>query len=257
MEQKVKARINCGNDDKGKCSVCSGIGWTPHIEYKEEYGQNFELWSPCPKCYGINSNDITGTPLHMHDADLSRFDFTAYTVNIDKIRKIVFSLFEDWKMWQAAGRGIYLWSKTCGSGKTFLSVALAKSVMTKYNLRMRFITAPDYVQAVGDSYKRERGERDETQIYRECDLLVLDDIGAQIGRDWQQQELFKLINQRNSNGLITIYTSNSAPENLNVDDRTKSRIMDKSIVILMPEESIRNRKAKEKQNEFLKELGIA
>ena len=39
-----------------------------------------------------------------------------------------------------------------GSGKTFLACCMAKSVMIKYDLQMRFITAPDYLKTVGDNF---------------------------------------------------------------------------------------------------------
>jgi len=44
------------------------------------------------------------------------------------------------------------------------------------------------------------------------------------------------------------------PEDLDLDDRTIDRIMKKSVVLQMPEESIRNRKAKEEQDSFLMDI---
>ena len=163
-------------------------------------------------------------------------------------------MFNQFDKWQGSGKGIYLWSKTPGSGKTFLSCCIAKSIMLKHDLQMRFITAPDYISLVGDSYKKERGELDKSVVYRECPLLVLDDIGAQVDKDWQKQEMFRLINQRMSNGLVTMFTSNMSVENLNVDDRTKDRIIKSSVVVQMPEESIRRKKAKNEQDKFLENI---
>ena len=117
--------------------------------------------------------------------------------------------------------------------------------MMKYDLQMRFITAPDYISVVGDSYKRDRGELDSSEVYRECKLLVLDDIGAQADKDWQRQELFRLINKRMEDGNVTIYTSNM---------RTRDRIVKVSVELQMPEESLRRKKAEMEQNEFLKEV---
>ena len=119
---------------------------------------------------------------------------------------------------------------------------------------MRFVTAPDYISAVGDSYKRERGQEDLSEIYRTCRLLVLDDIAAQKEGDWQEQELFRLINCRLENGCVTIFTSNIPPEKLALNDRTKDRIIKESVVIQMPEESIRRKKAASEQNAFLQSV---
>lgn len=57
--------------------------------------------------------------------------------------------------------------------------------MVKYDLRIRFVTAPDYLTMVGESYKRQEGMMDKSQVFRECALLVLDDIGTQKAGDWQ------------------------------------------------------------------------
>ena len=154
--------------------------------------------------------------------------------------------------WEKTNKGLYLWSKTPGSGKTFLASCLARSVMIKYDLQMRFVTAADYLTAVGASYKYDAF--DNSEVYRNCSLLVLDDIGSQKQGDWQNQELFRLINTRLSSGLITIFTSNYPIDQLNVDERIKSRILRQSIVLQMPEVSIRNQQAQEQQTKFLEDI---
>ena len=88
-------------------------------------------------------------------------------------------------------------------------------------------------------------------VYKECDVLVLDDIGAQAGGKWQEQELFNLVNKRMEHGKITIYTSNMDANALNVDARTRDRIIKTSIVLQMPEENLRKKKAAAEQQSFL------
>lgn len=239
------------------CPACKGMGWETYDATVYDYGlpKIITYARSCSKCSGSRHiNDKTGVPGEFCDADIGKFRWDVYGMDLSKMQKVIMSVFNQWQQWHQCGKGIYLWSKTPGSGKTFLACCMAKSIMLKYDLQMRFITAPDYIAAVGDSYKRERGERDPTQVYRECALLVLDDIGAQTGKEWQQQEMFRLINQRVSNGLVTIFTSNLHVEQLNVDDRTKDRIIKASVVIQMPEESIRRRKAEHESNEFLKSV---
>lgn len=161
------------------------------------------------------------SPPEYCSADLTKFNFEAYKSRMENFRKIVTNFVNEFSRWEKQGKGLYLWSKTTGSGKTFLACCLARSLMMKYDLQMRFITAPDYISVVGDSYKRDRGEMDSSEVYRECKLLVLDDIGAQADKDWQRQELFRLINKRMEDGNVTIYTSNMSTDNLNVDARTQ------------------------------------
>ena len=238
----------------GECPVCHGMGWELYTATVTDYGVPEEVTYAriCPRCKGGHrAIDRTGTPKEYHDADLGKFDFGAYACDMDKMQNLCHSFLGHFADWERAGKGLYLWSKTPGSGKTFLACCLAKSVMMKYDLSMRFVTAPDYIDSVGQSYKRERGEEDPSQIYRECGILVLDDIGAQADKDWQKQEMFRLINRRMEDGNITIYTSNMSTDTLNVDARTRDRIIKTSIELRMPEESIRKKKAAAEQRAFL------
>lgn len=238
----------------GDCPICHGTGWELFFADVLGYGET-EFARRCTHCAeDRRGQDHTGVPEEYRDAGLDRFDFTAYTNDMGKLQQICNSFFRDFKGWEREGKGFYFWSKTPGSGKTFLACCLAKSVMVRYNLTMRFATAIDYINLVGDSYRRERGAYDPSEIYRNCQVLVLDDIGAQADKEWQRQELFRLINRRMELGNITIFTSNLPAEQLNVDERTKDRIIKCSVVLQMPEESIRRKKAAKEQANFLQKI---
>jgi len=252
MEHNQEAALN-----SDVCPVCGGSGWETYNPGEiPGYGIPLDFCRPCTRCRTQRRlQDITGVPPQFRDADLSKFGFDSYSRDMGNLRKIAEDFLKNYReRWEKSGKGLYLWSKTPGSGKTFLSCCIGKSVMIKYDLRMRFITVPDYLARVGESYKRQPGECDESAVYRECDLLIFDDIGAQKSGEWQQQEVFRLINERLNAGKIIIFTSNMCPEDLNLDDRTIDRIMKKSVVLQMPEESIRRREAKEEQDDFLKDI---
>ena len=238
-----------------KCPVCGGTGWELYEKMVDGYDTPLEYSRPCSRCKGIRRvKDETGIPPQFCEADIYKFDFDAYNQDMSRFKKVVWWFFENFETCVKSGKGLYLWSKTPGSGKTFLSCCVARSLMVKYDLRMRFVTAPDYLAAVGESYKKQEGMTDKSQVFRECALLVLDDLGTQKTGDWQQQELFRLINERSNAGKLIIFTSNMLPEKLNVDSRTIDRIRKMSIVLQMPEESIRLKKAQAEQNEFLRRI---
>ena len=235
-----------------ECPVCHGTGWQIYTEHVEGYKEPIEFSKICPKCKGRRRmNDKTGIPPEYCNTDISKFDFSTYRTNMDPMKKIAMSFVNDFPKWQERGKGLYFWSNTPGSGKTFLACCLARSLMIKYGLQMRFITAPFYIDAVRESIKRARGEEDRTKVYRECDVLVFDDIGAQSGGEWQGQEIFNLINNRMEEGKITIYTSNVDVNELNVGSRTRDRIVKTSIILRMPEEGLREKKAELEQQQFL------
>lgn len=252
MEHSQEAVLN-----SDICPVCGGSGWETYNPGEiPGYGIPQDFYRPCTRCRTQRRlQDMTGVPPQFRDADLGKFGFDSYSRDMGNLRKIAADFLKNYReRWEKAGKGLYLWSKTPGSGKTLLSCCIGKSVMIKYDLRMRFITVPDYLAKVGESYKRQPGECDESAIYRECDLLIFDDIGAQKSGEWQQQEVFRIINERLNAGKVIIFTSNMCPEDLNLDDRTIDRIMKKSVILQMPEESIRSREAKEEQDSFLRDI---
>ena len=238
------------------CPVCGGSGYELYRQRVDGYEIPLEFARSCTRCRTQRLlQDMTGVPPQFWNADLSKFGFGSYSHDMGNLRKITEDFLKNYReRWEKSGKGLYLWSKTPGSGKTFLACCLGKSVMIKYDLRMRFITVPDYLAKVGESYKRQQGECDESAVYRECDLLIFDDIGAQKTGEWQTQETFRIINERLNVGKIIIFTSNMCPEDLNLDDRTIDRIMKKSVILQMPEESIRSREAKEEQDGFLRDI---
>ena len=243
--------------DYGECPVCHGTGWETYYATVYDYGlpEEIQYARRCPKCKGgYRAQDRTGVPKEYHEADLGKFDFDIYQRDMSKLRDLCTTFLNHFQKWEMAGKGLYLWSKTPGSGKTFLACCLARSLMIKYDLQMRFITAPDYIDMVGEKIKRARGEEDQTKVFHECDVLVLDDIGAQSGGEWQRQEIFRLVNDRMETGKITIYTSNMSTDSLNVDPRTRDRIVKASVELQMPEESLRRKKAEMEQQQFLREV---
>lgn len=243
-----QAVSNYGKD----CPVCHGTGWELEKRDIPGYGVGHPFAKPCTSCKGKRRPmDLTGVPSQYRDTDLSKFKFNAYSENMEKFEKIVHQYFDNY---ESIERGLYLWSKTPGTGKTFLSCSLGKSIMMRYDLRMRFITVPNYLTLVGESYKRQQGSHDESQIYRECELLIFDDFGKQKSGEWQQQEIFRIIDERANTGKRTFFTSNVLLEQLDVDEATKSRIENVSLIFQMPEESIRHKNAAAKQAEIVNRL---
>lgn len=250
------------DDKKDVCPVCHGNGWELYrpspSELEYAYGGEdlaIEYAKKCSRCFGFKKGeDLTQVPDTFRDADISKFDFKLYRGDLSAVAKIANSLIYDLDKWASRGKGLYLWSNTPGSGKTFLACCIGKSVMIKHNVRFRFTTIGDYIDKVGEGItNRKNGDfNDPSAIFKECEVLVLDDLGTQMDKEWQRVELFKLINERSSNNLITIYTSNYSLKDVKVDERVRSRIYKTAIELHMPEESIRQQKAQAEQNEFLK-----
>lgn len=250
------------SNDEEVCPKCHGTGWELYETEdgtEEIYGQPLMV-SYARKCTcnsrALQNEDRTEFPSNLRDANMAKFDWSAYSVDTSDLKRVCRSFYDDFLKWKSAGKGLYVWSKTSGSGKTFISACMAKGLMFRTGCLVKYVTPVDYINKVALGYKNNKNGNfnDPSKVYRECSLLVLDDIGTQKKDEWYEQELFRLIDERSSNNLSTIFTSNYRIEELNVDERVKSRIMKASITIHMPEESIRNKKAVEEQSDFITKM---
>ena len=112
----------------------------------------------------------------------------------------------------------------------------------KYRRRIKFISSPEYLSRVSEAYKMN------------CDLLVLDDFGSEKRGEWQDQELFRLIDYRMNHGKLLIVTSNLPISELKCDTRISDRLNRLCIPLHFPEESIRAKTAEEENRNFIQSI---
>lgn len=127
------------------------------------------------------------------------------------------------------GKGLFLYSRTKGNGKTswcckimneyFRKVALAN------NLRCRglYVNVPEFFQDLRNLMDMGTDEdrirmRDLIENIKTADLVLWDDIGTESPTKWVREQLYIFINHREANGLSQFYTSNIPPEEL-VDEK--------------------------------------
>jgi len=114
-----------------------------------------------------------------------------------------------------------------GTGKTFTAHVMA-NILVDRGVRVEYTTAFNMVNAF-QKYIQSFG-REDTQIeaYLECDLLIIDDLGAEPTiKNITQEHIYNIINERLVNGRAFIITTNLAPAELmqKYDQRIASRIL--------------------------------
>ena len=116
-----------------------------------------------------------------------------------------------------------------GLGKTHLSLAIAGQA-AKQGAAVLYSSA----QGIIDRYERVRFDRDPTAEDRDfvrmaprCDLLVIDDLGAEFSTAFSQSVLYNLLNDRITAGLPVIFSTNLTLEQLRstYNERIASRIL--------------------------------
>ncbi|MRB85087.1 hypothetical protein GH851_31765, partial [Bacillus thuringiensis] len=81
--------------------------------------------------------------------------------------------------------------------KTHLAAAIANE-LSKQGFIVVFQSVPELLQRIRSTFNSDNKEN-ETQIMRallECDLLILDDIGAEKTTEWVEEKLFNVIDGR-------------------------------------------------------------
>lgn len=255
------------------CPKCKGGGWIivrkSTQRSREVYNSDIELEyaEPCPYCNGGEAqkvNDIrerANIPATYYDASIENFKWDIYlddkgnVVDVSRQRKFVESFIDNFEKWQDKGIGFYIYSKTRGTGKTFLASCICNSIMAKYKISTKFVSASELINL--SKQEPRQGEKNPIDVMCECKVLVLDDIGQKsTGEDWMNDLLFRIIEARYQNKLVTLFTANAKCDELRIDDRVSSRINKISQNIPLPEYSYRLHEAYDEKKDFYKELGL-
>jgi DNA replication protein DnaC len=116
-----------------------------------------------------------------------------------------------------------------GTGKTHLSTAIAKTVI-EAGYEVLYDSAQNIISAFeSDRFRSGYGQGYEPKgdKYLECDLLILDDLGAEFSNQFTVSCLYNLINTRQNKGLATVISTNLYPKELSqkYEDRITSRLL--------------------------------
>lgn len=135
-------------------------------------------------------------------------DLEAFTT-LDNYKNDVLSMVDE-------GRGLYIWGKSTGNGKTSWACKIMSYFFRKiaFNTGLEneglYIFLPTFLEDLRDNYDNKDPEFDEVlRMIKTCRLLIIDDIGAERVTDWVRERMVSIINTRVSNNLTTIYTSSS------------------------------------------------
>lgn len=256
------------------CPKCKGGGWVivrkSTQRSQQVYGDDrlLDYAEPCSYCNGGEKKIVedirerTNIPAAYYDATIDKFKWDAYkdekgeVIDISKQKEFVYSLINDFDKWQQVGLGLYIHSTTRGTGKTFLASCICNSLIAKYKISSKFVAASELINI--SKQETRQGEKNPIDVMCECKVLVLDDIGQKTtGEDWMNDLLFKVVDTRYQNKLVTLFTSNYKCDALRgIDDRVTSRINKMAQNIPLPDVSYRLKESQDEKRKFFKEMGL-
>lgn len=130
----------------------------------------------------------------------------------------------------------FLWGEY-GAGKTGLAVGYARQFVPENEWPIEsvmFCNTPDLLSELRDTYRNNDGpgEREVLARYRDAELLILDDIGAEHVKDtgWLEDRLYQIIGYRHAGPAenTTVFTTNLSPDALGarIGERVMWRIVE-------------------------------
>ena len=277
--QTMMTKPHISSDNK--CEHCGGSGWyiydQPVKEYMSENGleniygdRNFAITvsKRCPWCNGglmTQAKAVKKTadiPSTFYDKRMADFDWGVYVddsgnaVETTQQQKGVTAFIDQFEKWERENIGLYIYSGTKGSGKTFLASCICNELMNKMAIKTRFVSASQLIDISqsGDKAAFDEYKRTPMKLLYECKLLVIDDLG-QRGGEWIEDILFTLLDMRMTNRRMTIITSNMSINQLPYNERITDRINKICMPFHLPEVEVRTKETSEARRKLLKELG--
>ena len=132
-----------------------------------------------------------------------------------------------------------------GTGKTHIACGIAHALIEQGRSAL-FMTVLQALRHVKDTYRRdtERSETDAIGDLLKPDLLILDEVGAQLGSEHEKMLMFEVINERYQQCRSTILISNLNAEELTefLGDRVMDRFRESGAVVAFDWQSHRGKR---------------
>lgn len=144
---------------------------------------------------------------------------------------------ENFQEMKAKGYGLLLYG-TPDQGKTFLAECIARELV-ECGVNCKFVTA---AQVIWEAQKRFGSDYDPLETLPTCDLLILDDLGAERDTSFANETIQQLIDIRYSAKRPLIVTSNISPKDMSKSDMTRLRTYNRILGRCLPIEVEHGRK---------------
>lgn len=225
----------------------------------------------CPFCNGGFADDVqkarrnSDIPSSFSNKRFKDFEWDIYILDngsvadTTELRKGVTSFLEQYDTWEDNNMGLYLFSKTKGTGKTFLASCICNELMANRAIKTRFVRASELIDisTSGDKNAFDEYKRNPMKLIFECKFLVIDDLGQKnTGSDWLEDIIFKVLDYRMTNKRMTLITSNLPVHELPFNDRIKDRINSLCWSFRLPEVCVRSKETLRAKQDLLNKLGF-
>ncbi len=123
-----------------------------------------------------------------------------------------------------------------GLGKTHLLHAIGNYILENYRgYRVLYVTTETFLNDYVDAIRVGKSAANFKKHYRECDVLLIDDVQFMQNKEGLQEELFHTYNDLKQAGKQIVLTSDRAPKSIeDLEDRLRSRLLAGLLVEIDP-----------------------
>lgn len=206
--------------DSDVCPLCNGTEWI----LTEKDGITTAVECKCRERAAMSRRlRFADIPEAFRGMDLKTFRTDVYRQPDSKKTvadacRIIKAYLEDFGSQRDQGMGLFIWSRTKGSGKTRIAAGIANELMKSY--AVKFAVSLTILQEIKNTWRRD-AEYSESRLLdalNTVDVLIIDDFGVESPAAWINDKMYQIINERYINKKVTIFTSNESLDSLRYDD---------------------------------------
>lgn len=197
------------------------------------------------KCLYDSSFVTSGIPAIFKGKGLASFDPLLYQEQLlsKEAVKRAKGYIKHFEEFSKDGMGLFIYSKSEGSGKTHLVSAIANEIMGRYKESIKFVRAVNFFAEMkrnisadknGDPYAK--SNLFDSTI--KANILIIDDIGAGAQSSYISDLVYELVNKRVQQNKVTLFTSKRSFSELAYDNSTLMIIQQKCLRLPLPNENI-------------------
>jgi DNA replication protein DnaC len=190
--------------DEASCPLCDGTGYI----LVEENGVEMARRCECAEVrLRERAMERAGIPARYRHCTLEEFEL--WNPEDPTLGKSLRQVQEFVDLYPNTDKGLVLMGPV-GTGKTHLAVAAMQQILREKSppVKARFADFTSLVLEIQMTFDGSGGSREILQPLVECDLLVLDELGAGKTTAWVMDLLYYLVNTRYLESRLTIFTTN-------------------------------------------------